>query len=155
MTIVVVLAVLIGVVAGLRSLTAPAVVSWAAHLGWLHLTDTSLAFLAYTWTPWILTVLALVELVADQVPTIPSRTEAVPFGARIVTGALSGAAIGAAAGWLIVGGIAGVIGAVIGTYGGAMARAKLAATFHRDMPGAFLEDALAILPAIAIVMLAQ
>src|SRR6266567_2437970 len=131
MTIVVVLAVLIGVVAGLRSLTAPAVVSWAAHLGWLHLTDTSLAFLAYTWTPWILTVLALVELVADQVPTIPSRTEAVPFGARIVTGALSGAAIGAAAGWLIVGGIAGVIGAVIGTYGGAMARAKLAAAFHR------------------------
>ena len=27
----------IGVIAGLRSLTAPALVSWAAHLGWLDL----------------------------------------------------------------------------------------------------------------------
>ena len=27
----------IGVVAGLRSLTAPAVVAWAAYLGWLNL----------------------------------------------------------------------------------------------------------------------
>src|SRR5260370_17881667 len=93
--IVAVLAVLIGVVAGLRSLTAPAVVSWAAHLGWLHLADTSLAFLAYAWTPWVLTLLALVELVADQVPTIPSRTEVIPFAARIVTGALSAASVGA------------------------------------------------------------
>ena len=31
------LAVGIGIVAGLRSLTAPALVSWAAHLGWLDL----------------------------------------------------------------------------------------------------------------------
>jgi uncharacterized membrane protein len=30
-----------GVVAGLRSMTAPAVVSWAARLGWLHLENTS------------------------------------------------------------------------------------------------------------------
>jgi uncharacterized membrane protein len=27
----------IGIIAGLRSLTAPTVVSWAAHLGWLNL----------------------------------------------------------------------------------------------------------------------
>ena len=36
---------LIGVVAGLRALTAPAAVSWAAHLGWLKLEGTWLAFL--------------------------------------------------------------------------------------------------------------
>jgi hypothetical protein len=41
-----VLAFLIGVIAGLRSLTAPAVLSWAARLGWLHLENTGLAFLA-------------------------------------------------------------------------------------------------------------
>ena len=32
-----VLAFLIGVIAGLRALTAPAAVSWAARLGWIHL----------------------------------------------------------------------------------------------------------------------
>ena len=42
------LALLIGVVAGLRALTAPAAVSWAAHLGWLHLQNTWLAFLGAT-----------------------------------------------------------------------------------------------------------
>ena len=31
------LALLIGVVAGLRTMTAPAAVSWAAYLGWLPL----------------------------------------------------------------------------------------------------------------------
>jgi uncharacterized membrane protein len=39
------LASLIGVVAGLRAFLAPAAVSWAAHLGWLRLDDTWLAFL--------------------------------------------------------------------------------------------------------------
>jgi hypothetical protein len=48
------LALLIGCVAGLRTVTAPAAVSWAAHLGRLHLGATWLAFLGYAWTPWIL-----------------------------------------------------------------------------------------------------
>jgi hypothetical protein len=61
-----VLAFLIGVIAGLRSLTAPAAVSWAARLGWLKLENTWLAFLGYAASPYILSVLALVELIADQ-----------------------------------------------------------------------------------------
>ena len=83
------LALLIGIVAGLRTMTAPAAISWAAYLGWLHLDGTWLAFLGYFWTPWILTVLALVELVADQLPSTPSRTVPIQFGARMVTGAIS------------------------------------------------------------------
>jgi len=47
------LALLIGVVAGLRTTMAPAAVSWAAHLGWLHLDGGWLAVLGYAWTPWI------------------------------------------------------------------------------------------------------
>src|SRR6266851_7157277 len=112
------LALFIGVVAGLRAMTAPAAVSWAAHLGWLRLHDTWLAFLGYAWTPWILTVLAIVELVTDQLPSTPSRTVPVQFGARIAMGALSGAALGAARGSLLFGAVAGVVGAVIGTLGG-------------------------------------
>ena len=97
------LALLIGVVAGLRAMTAPAAVSWAARLGWLNLAARALAFLGYAWTPWILTVLALGELVTDQLPTTPSRTVPVQFGTRMLTGGVSGAAIGAASGALVVG----------------------------------------------------
>jgi uncharacterized membrane protein len=102
---------------GLRAFTAPAAVSWAAHLGWLRLDDTWLAFLGYAWTPWILTLLATGELVTDQLPSTPSRTVPVQFGARIAMGALSGAAFGAAGGSLLFGAVAGIVGAVIGTLG--------------------------------------
>src|SRR3954452_2636774 len=97
-----VLAFLIGVIAGLRSMTAPAVVSWAARLGWLNLESTPLAFLGYTATPWIFAVLAVAELVADKLPTTPSRKAAGPFGARILFGGLSGAAVGAAGGLSLI-----------------------------------------------------
>jgi uncharacterized membrane protein len=147
-----VLALLIGVVAGLRAMTAPAAVSWAAHLGWLPLQDTPLAFLGFTATPYIFTVLAIVELITDQLPKTPSRTVPMQFGARIVLGGLSGAAIGAAHGGLLGGLIAGVVGAVIGTLGGAKVRGALARTFGRDLPAALIEDAVAIIGAALIVM---
>ena len=150
--IILLLALLIGVVAGLRAFTAPTAISWAAHLGWLPLGDTPLAFLGYTWTPWILTALALVEFVTDQLPTTPSRTVPMQFGARIITAALSGAAIRTPSGWLIIGGIAGIVGVAIGTFGGHAARARLAAAFRKDAPAAFIEDAVAIFAAIIIVM---
>ena len=92
------LALLIGIVAGLRAMTPPALVSWAAHLGWLDLSGSWLGFLANAWVRWILTLLAVVELVTDQLPSTPSRTVPIQFGARIATGALSGAAIGTAGG---------------------------------------------------------
>ncbi len=149
------LALLIGVVAGLRTMTAPAAVSWAAHLGWLHLDGSWLAFLGYAWTAWILTLLALVELVTDQLPSTASRTVPVQFGARIVTGALSGGAIGASTGSLTLGAIAGIVGAVIGTLGGRAVRAKLAAAFGKDPPAAFIEDAFAIAAAFVIVMVVR
>ena len=144
MTITVLLALLIGVIAGLRAMTAPAAVSWAARLGLLNLAPTSLAFLGYAFTPWIFTALALAELVTDQLPTTPSRTVPVQFGTRILTGGLSGGAIGAAYAQLPAGVIAGVIGAVIGTLGGRTFRARLAASFGSDRPAALIEDAVAI-----------
>jgi uncharacterized membrane protein len=79
-----VLAFLIGVIAGLRSLTAPAVVSWAASLGCLHLENTGLAFLGYVRTRYLLSVLAIVELVADKLPKTPSRKAPTSFAVRLV-----------------------------------------------------------------------
>ncbi|MFK0333661.1 DUF4126 family protein [Rhizobium sp. NPDC090275] len=145
------LAFLIGIVAGLRALTAPAAVAWGAALGWFDVSQTPLAFMGYRWTPWIFTLLALVELVTDQLPSTPSRKVPMQFGARLIMGALSGATIGAAGGSLIPGLIAGILGAVAGTLGGAAARAKLASAFRRDPPAAILEDAVAIVGAILIV----
>lgn len=145
------LALLIGVIAGLRAMTAPAAVAWGAALGWFDVSQTSLAFMGYQWTPWILTLFAVVELITDQLPTTPSRKVPVQFGARIVTGALSGATIGAASGLLFGGLIAGVIGAVIGTYGGAAVRGRLATSFGKDLPAALIEDAVAVIGAALIV----
>ncbi len=147
-----VLALLIGFVAGLRALTAPAAISWAAHLGWLQLSGTWLAFLGYAWTPWIFTILGLVELVTDQLPSTPSRTVPPQFGARLVLGGLSGAAIGAADGSPVVGAVFALVGAVIGTLGGRAVRGKLAAVFGQDRPAAIIEDVVAIGIAIVIVL---
>src|ERR1700759_1014746 len=135
------LALLIGVVAGLRTMTAPAVISWAAYLHVLNLSGTWLAFLGYTWTPWVLSFAALAELVTNQLPSTPSRTIPPQFAARVVMGALSGAAIGAPSGAWIGGLVAGIIGAVVGTLGGAVARTRLAAAFGKDRPAAIVEDA--------------
>jgi len=144
-------AALIGVIAGLRAMVAPAAVSWAAALGWIDLSATPLAFMGYHWTPYIFTVLAVIELITDQLPSTPSRKVPQQFGARLVSGALCGAAIGAAGGMLVVGLIAGIVGAVVGTYGGAEVRARLAGAFGKDLPAALIEDVVAIVGAYLIV----
>ena len=136
----------IGLVAGLRSLTAPAVVAWAANLGWINLHSSPLAFMGSKWAAVIFTVLAVVELVADQLPSTPARTGAVGLSARIVTGALTGAclaAAGNAAVWM--GGIAGIVGAIVGAFGGYHARVGLVRSLRvPDIVIAIPEDAIAI-----------
>lgn len=146
------LALLIGIVAGLRAMTAPAAISWAASFGWLDVSGTWLALLGAQWTRWILSALALGELVTDQLPSTPSRTVPMQFGARLVTGALSGAAIGADGGAMVGGLVAGIGGAVIGTLGGRAGRARLAAAFGSDRPAAFIEDAVAVGGALLIAL---
>ncbi|WP_406872393.1 DUF4126 domain-containing protein [Aminobacter sp. P9b] len=145
------LALLIGIVTGLRAMTAPAAIAWGAWLGWLPLAGTWASFMGHWITVAIFTVLALVEFVTDQLPSTPSRKVPQQFSARIVMGALAGAAIGTAGG-IMVGGLAtGIIGAILGTLGGAEVRGRLAAAFGKDLPAALIEDAVAILGALLIV----
>jgi len=140
------LAVVIGIVAGLRSLTAPALVSWAAHLGWLNLQGTALAFMGTTVAVAIFTLLAIVELIGDVMPKTPARTTPVPLIARMVMGGLSGACLYAAASQsLPVGAILGIIGALIGTYGGYHIRKALVNGLKvKDILIAIPEDIIAI-----------
>jgi len=148
---VLILAFMIGVVAGLRALTPLAVVSWAARLGWAPLLGAWLAFLGFAVTPYIFTVLAIAELIGDKLPQTPSRKAAMPFVVRIVSGALCGAALGTPSLSSIGGLVAGALGTVAGTLGGYEFRSRLVkATGGRDLPIALLEDAIAIVAAVLI-----
>ena len=140
------LAFLIGVVCGLRSLTAPAVVAWAAHRGWIHLTYARLHFLGSTAAVVIFTLSAAVELVADQLPKAPNRTEPLGLTARVVLGALCGAALAASGAQSIaMGAVLGAAGGIIGAFGGYQARTRLVKALKvPDFVIATLEDTLAI-----------
>lgn len=146
------LSVLIGLVAGVRAFTAPLLVSWAARAGWLVLEGTPFAFFGHRWTCWALTLLALGELVRDKWTKASSRQSPPQLLIRILSGALSGGALSLLHGQLVRGMVAGSLGALAGTMAGAELRRRLVeAVGGTEMPVALLEDALALLGALAIV----
>jgi uncharacterized membrane protein len=147
-----ILALLIGFVAGLRSMTAPAAVSWAAYLGWLDLGGSALAFMGSTLAVIIFSVAAVAEFAADLHPATPNRTSPGPLLARIVLGGLSGAALAVAAGRsVLAGAILGGAGGLIGAFIGYQARVRLTAALRKPKLIAVLEDLVAIVLAVAIV----
>jgi uncharacterized membrane protein len=145
-TLVLLLAFLIGAVSGLRSLTAPAIVAWAAHRSWIQLNNTLLHFLGSTAAVVIFTLFAVVELVADQLPSTPSRTAPLGLSARVILGALSGAAIAVSGMQSIAFGAAlGAAGGVVGAFAGYQVRTRLVKALKvPDFVIATLEDAVAI-----------
>ncbi len=143
----------IGFVAGLRSFTAPAAVSWAAYLGWIDLQGSALGFMGSTAAVVILSVMALAEYVADKLPRTPNRTKPGPLIARVLMGALTGAALGIAASHSWVAGAAlGGTGALIGAFAGYYIRKRLVSALRvRDIMVAVPEDLVAIGLAYAMV----
>lgn len=139
-------ALVLGIVAGLRAVTPLAAVAWAAYLGWIDLSATWASFLGNIVTVIVLTILAIVEYVGDQLPTTPSRKSVPQFAGRIILGGAAGLVVGLpeGTGLAIATLILGVVGAVIGTLGGFEARRRLAAVFGRDLPAGLLEDVVAI-----------
>src|SRR4029453_15515155 len=140
------LAFAIGIIAGLRSMTAPAVVSWAAYWKWLDLQHSYLSFLGAAIAAYILAAAAIAELVADKLPKTPSRKAPVGLIARLAAGALSGAALCAAKDQsLVLGGILGGLGGIIGAFVGYEVRTRLVRALKvPDLVIALLEDAVAI-----------
>jgi uncharacterized membrane protein len=134
----------LGVVTGMRSMTAIAALSWAVWLGLIP---------EHGWATWaahllvaiVFTLCALSEYVVDTRPTTPRRTDTGPALVRIVVGALIGATVAAAIDEPVAGGIIfAVVGAIIGTWGGFFVRMTVARIFRRDLPAALLETASAI-----------
>jgi uncharacterized membrane protein len=143
--VVILLALAIGVIAGLRALTAPAVVAWGAFLGWIDVEGKWSEWVAHPITVTVLTIFLVVELVTDQLPKTPSRKTAPQFITRLIMGAFAGAVIGSAFFHTFSAIGAGIIGAVLGTLAGAEARSRLAsARSGQDRPGAILEDVVAV-----------
>ena len=127
-------------------MTAPAVVAWGAHLSWLNLRGSPLAFIGSTPAVAILSVLAIGELIADKLPMIPKRTAPAPLMARVVTGGLCGACLCAAVGQsLVAGALLGGIGGVVGAFLGYNVRRRLVNDLHvNDFVVAVCEDVVAV-----------
>jgi uncharacterized membrane protein len=135
---------LLGCVCGLRSMTAPAVVAWGAHLGWLHLDGSLLALFANKISLVIFSLFALGELIADKLPFIPRRTQAGPLGVRILFGAVCGAAICiSVAASPMLGAVLGGLGGVAGAFAGYTYRHRLSSMVP-DMLLALIEDLVAV-----------
>src|ERR1700719_4531433 len=113
------LAFCLGIIAGLRALTAPAVVCWAAHLGWLNLQDSHLAWMGSTAAVAIFSILALAEIINDKLPATGSRLAPPSLVIRSITGALAGSGLAIAAHQsLLVGILLAIVGALAGLFVG-------------------------------------
>jgi uncharacterized membrane protein len=143
----------IGFVAGLRSMTAPAAVSWGAYLGRLPLRGSALGFMGAAAAVGIFSLLAVAEFVVDLLPQAPNRTEPASLLVRFVTGGLTGACLCVPTGHSLLAGAAlGGAGGVIGAFAGLHARLELVKGSKK--PGAMIgiaEDLVAIGLACAIV----
>ena len=136
---------LIGLFAGLRSLTPPAAVAWAVYLGWLKLTRP-LALIGSLPAVIILSLLAVIEIILDKLPNTPSRTAPTGLIARIVTGGLTGACVSVGGGKsALLGAGLGALGGIVGCFGGYQIRARLVKSLRLpDFYVALLEDLITI-----------
>jgi uncharacterized membrane protein len=141
---------LLGMVTGMRSMTAMAVLCWFAYRGDLSLDDTWASWAAKLTTAVIFTVLALSELVADKLPKTPNRTAPGPLLVRIVMGGLIGSIVAAGLnGSGVEGVILGVVGALIGAFGGFLVRREIVLRLGcKDWQVALAEDVTAIFCAV-------
>jgi uncharacterized membrane protein len=151
---VILLAFLLGAVAGLRSMAAPAIVAWAIREGWLDVHGSSLSFMGSTAAIVIFTLFAIGELVVDKFPSTPSRLRPPSLIARAVLGGLSGAVVAAAGSQsAAMGAFVGAAGGIAGSFAGYAFRMRLGRLpGASDLVVAMLEDVIAIGGGLLIVL---
>ncbi len=147
----VVLPTAIGVAAGLRSMTAPAILVWAARRRVIRFAGSSLASMALGTFSGRTTKLAVTELLMDKLPFAPDRTSPGPLAWRVLSGAACGAAVTSSLrrpAW--EGAALGAGGAVAGALVGNYMRKRVRRTTTSIIAG-FAEDAVAVGIASAVV----
>jgi uncharacterized membrane protein len=137
-------AVLLGALAGVRSMAAPAVLGQLSRKGALADLSGTLAFVR---SPLFLPasgLLALGEAAADKLPLMPNRTAAGPLLGRALTGGISGAVVCSAKKRPpLIGALMGAAAAVAAAYGAYALRRQ--ATHNLNLPDfavALAEDAI-------------
>ncbi len=117
----------IGMFAGMRSMSAPALVSnYLSDKQSPEIEDSVFRLLASQKAAYVLTMLAVGEMVADKLPIIPDRISPVPLVGRAVSGAICGASLS-----IVkdkdsnIGALAGGVAAIVSAYGFYHLRRKL------------------------------
>jgi uncharacterized membrane protein len=136
-------AALLGTVAGMRSMAAPAILGRLSSKGALDGITGPLAFVGKPLFSPAMSFLTVGEMIVDKLPIAPNRTEVGPLLGRALTGALSGAVVCAAKkrpAW--AGALIGAAAAVGATYGAYQLRKRAGSKLHLpDMLIALTEDA--------------
>ena len=137
----------LGAVAGIRSMTPPALLSRAASRGEVRgLEGTPFGFLSSPRVATLLTVLAAGEISADKLPFSPDRISPPGLAGRLATGALVGAALFAANGRRgTSGGAVGAVSSLATSYLSFYLRTGTQQRFGLPNPaGGVLEDMIAL-----------
>jgi uncharacterized membrane protein len=139
---------LIGAVAGMRSMTPIAAVSTAQNRGHLPDDNGAPALLGHPLVSAGLLALAAGELVGDKLPSAPDRIIAPGLAARLVTGAVAGAAL-APREQRVAAAALGAFGAVAASYLTFNLRVAAMRRFGQ-VPTGLVEDAIAVGAAVAL-----
>ena len=137
----------LGAVAGIRSMTPPALLSRAASRGEIRgIGATPYGFLASPRVANLLTALAAGEISADKLPFSPDRVSLPGLAGRLATGALVGAALYAADGRKgATGGAIGALSSLATSYASYYLRTGTQQKLGLPNPlGGILEDAVAL-----------
>lgn len=140
-------AVVLGVVAGMRSQLPGALLAWRSSRGELpHNVPGPGGVLRRRGSVPLTTLAAFGEMVGDKLPRTPSRLEDGPFVGRVTLGAAAGSAVSVAFGRSRIAGAAlGAAGAAAGSVAGHRLRAMaVQSTGTSDTVWALVEDGLAI-----------
>lgn len=136
----------LGIVAGMRSMTPPALLAHELHrTGSRNLDGTPLQFLATPQAAAVTPILAVSEIIADKTPWIPDRISPPGLIARSVSGALVGAALCSGdEDQPLVGAVLGSVSALAAAFAAYHLRKRLGEEGIPDPVLAVLEDALAV-----------
>ncbi|MDB5111895.1 MAG: putative rane protein [Mucilaginibacter sp.] len=109
----------LGVLAGMRSTSAPVITSHIlSHHHSKNLEQSPLNFMQSVNVSKVLKVVALSELVLDKLPSAPNRIKPAVITSRCLSGALAGASIfKASGGKVLTGAVLGAVAAFASTYG--------------------------------------